>query len=84
MQKEWATRFPIVTYDAPTAGALQKSKDQGISFTELSPQERGKFEALVLPVWDAWVADKNGKKLPGTDAMNTYKELLKKVPEWRP
>jgi len=57
----------------------QVYKKAGVKTVIFSPEEKAKFRSLVVPrQWDKWMADIEGKGLPGKRFFELYKEAIKK------
>jgi TRAP-type C4-dicarboxylate transport system substrate-binding protein len=64
------------------AESLPKATEEfGIEIITLSPEEQAKFNAAVMPVREAFIADIESKGLPGQELMDKYLELTYKYSE---
>jgi TRAP-type C4-dicarboxylate transport system substrate-binding protein len=62
--------------------SLPKATEEfGIEIIELSAEEQAKFNAAVMPVREAFVADMESKGLPGQKLLDKYLELTYKYSE---
>gem|GEM_PF-563518 len=49
----------------------------GVQVYQMSPQEAEKFRRTLIPLWDAWVKEMEGKGLPAKQVMKAYLDILK-------
>lgn len=57
---------------------MERAKADGDRITELSAEEQARWEKLARGVWDKWVADMEGKGLPGKATLRAYLERVEK------
>jgi len=50
----------------------------GVEIVQLPPAEMAKWKDAVGGIYQKWIADMNGKKLPGQQMYNKAREILKK------
>lgn len=67
---DWARQDIIETWTASEKQTLEFSKEKGIQFIELSPDEYARWDAAVKPVYDKMAADMNAAGYPGTELVN--------------
>ena len=59
-------------------GAIQKCKELGHTFAELSPEVTQEWMAAAKPIHDGWIADVESKGKPGQAFYNEVQQLIKK------
>jgi TRAP-type C4-dicarboxylate transport system substrate-binding protein len=67
---EWARQDAIDTWTNSESVTLQFSKDNGIEFIDLSPEEYARWDAAIQPIYDDMAAEMDELGYPGTELVN--------------
>lgn len=65
-------------YDKEVQEAVKEMEAKGVRFYEWSPGDRGKLQAAMETLWEAWAKEVDAKGVPGREALRRYVELQKK------
>jgi len=68
----------IVHAEGNEKEAVSKLKAQGVIITESSDAEKARLRKLAEPIWQDWIKEMDGKKLPGQQVADTFRKLLEK------
>ncbi|SDI98993.1 TRAP transporter substrate-binding protein [Alteribacillus bidgolensis] len=62
-------------HDAQAKKAEQAAKEAGVEFYEISKEEQEEWERYMQPAIEAWIEDKESKRLPGQEIYDRAVEL---------
>jgi TRAP-type C4-dicarboxylate transport system substrate-binding protein len=63
-------KISLDTYVQDGADGKQAAVDQGVELTQISPEEREKFRAAVVPTYENWVKQYAAKGLPAQEVFD--------------
>ncbi len=69
-----AAKFMGTVFDGTQEGDIKYMQEQGDTFITLSPEEKARWIAAVLPIREKWVNDKIAQGLPGD---KVFEEVLR-------
>jgi len=79
--EDFAPEYTQIAYDAAVVGSEPRGTDilkaNGVNFITPSAEDSAKLMVTAEELAAAWVAEMDGKGLPGTALMTRYKELIK-------
>jgi TRAP-type C4-dicarboxylate transport system substrate-binding protein len=68
-------------FDRTDILAIQAMKDKGHTFTNLSPEEKARWDGFLKDILNEWVAEQEAKGLPGQEVLDEALRLGKKYTE---
>ena len=74
---EWGGDDMTATWTETEVSTLEYSKEQGIEFITLPPDEYAKWDAAIQPVYDKMAEEMNAAGYPGTEIVNFAAERSK-------
>lgn len=66
-------------YDDIDRDLVERYRKAGVEILELAPEERQEVNRRLAPMFDTWVKDMEGKKLPGAETLAYYRQAIAAV-----
>ena len=77
---ELADRLDKAIWDNDVKVRAKLAEENGVTFSELSPEEAARWAELTRPVIDSWVAEMEAKGLPAEEIVAEMYSLFEKYP----